>query len=136
MPQTESPALPAKLKLGVGIRARIDIRPFDANANGQRQTSAHLSFDTLILTADYESAHIFGSAQYRFYGANFLYSRSAGYAGIPGEVNFPVYAYIGTKLTPTKKVTLWPSTGSLRRPLLGLILVRQPWLRLWYGRGL
>lgn len=106
VPQTESPALPAKLKLGVGIRARIDIRPFDANANGQRQTSAHLSFDTLILTADYESAHIFGSAQYRFYGANFLYSRSAGYAGIPGEVNFPVYAYIGTKLTPTKKVTL------------------------------
>src|SRR5204862_511865 len=68
----------AKLKLGGAIRGRYDLRFNDVGADGQRRTSQHLSFDTLLLTADYDSSVIFGSAQYRFYGGSFIYGRANG----------------------------------------------------------
>lgn len=95
-----------KLKLGGAIRARIDVRPFDVNDAGERRTSAHLSYDTLLLTADYDSPVIFGSAQYRFYGASFLYPQSSGYDGKPWDIHFPVYAYVGARVSETDRITV------------------------------
>ncbi|WP_134093633.1 hypothetical protein [Novosphingobium sp. PhB55] len=94
------------LKLGVGIRGRVDVRFNDADSSGQRRTSTHLSFDTVILKLDYDSSTFFGAAEYRFYGGNFIYSRKNGYEGIPGEINFPAYAYVGAKLSASDKVTV------------------------------
>ncbi len=96
----------AKLKLGGAIRGRYDLRFNDVGADGQRRTSQHLSFDTLLLTADYDSSVIFGSAQYRFYGGSFIYGRANGYDVYPGEVSFPMYAYVGAKLSAEDKVTV------------------------------
>ncbi|WP_241127601.1 hypothetical protein [Novosphingobium terrae] len=95
-----------KLKLGGAIRARYDLRFNDVNGQGQKDTSSHLSFDTLLLTADYDSSVIFGSAQYRFYGGSFIYGRASGYKNYPGEISFPMYAYVGAKLSPRDKVTV------------------------------
>jgi hypothetical protein len=95
-----------KLKLGGAIRGRYDLRFNNVGASGQRRTSSNLSFDTLILTADYDSSVFFASAQYRFYGGSFLYGKASGYKNYPGEVNFPVYAYAGAKLTAHDKVTV------------------------------
>lgn len=94
------------LKFGGAIRGRYDLRFNAADAAGHRRTSSNLSFDTLILKADYDSPTIFGAAQWRFYGGSFLYSRNYGYKNYPGEINFPVYAYVGTKLSPRDKVTV------------------------------
>lgn len=111
--QAETEAPPARapepkygLKLGGAIRGRFDLRFNDAGASGERRTSNHLSFDTLILKADYDSPTLFGAAQYRFYGGSFLYRSAYGYHNYPGEISFPVYAYVGTKLTPKDKVTV------------------------------
>lgn len=95
-----------RLKLGIGLRGRIDIRFNDANGAGQRETSKHVSFDTLILSANYDGPRFFGSADYRFYGGNFIYGRGAGYKGYPGEIQFLSYAYAGAKLSPHDRVTV------------------------------
>lgn len=96
----------SKLKLGGAIRARYDLRFNDVRSDGARRTSSHLSFDTLLLTADYDSSVIFGAAQYRFYGGSFIYGRANGYDVYPGEVSFPMYAYVGAKLSAREKVTI------------------------------
>ncbi len=96
----------SKLKLGGAIRARYDLRFNDVGGGGARRTSSHLSFDTLLLTADYDSSVIFGAAQYRFYGGSFIYGRANGYQVYPGEVSFPMYAYVGAKLSAKDKVTV------------------------------
>jgi hypothetical protein len=93
-----------KLKLGGAVRGRYDLRFNDANGAGQRKTSSHLSFDTVILSADYDSSKFFASAQYRFYGGSFLYGKASGYQNYPGEISFPVYAYAGVKLDAKNKV--------------------------------
>ncbi|WP_395334694.1 hypothetical protein [Novosphingobium sp. BL-8H] len=94
------------MKLGGAIRARYDLRFNDAGSDGGRRTSSHLSFDTLLLTADYDSSVLFGAAQYRFYGGSFIYGHANGYDNYPGEVSFPVYAYVGAKLNDKQKVTV------------------------------
>lgn len=96
----------ARLKLGVGIRGRIDVRFDDVDGAGARTTSTHASFDTVILSANYDSPRFFGSADYRFYGANFIYGKRNGYSGYPGEVQFLSYAFVGAKLSPNDKVTV------------------------------
>ncbi|EQB12539.1 hypothetical protein [Novosphingobium lindaniclasticum] len=106
LPENPPPPKDGHLKLGVGIRGRVDLRFNDAGSSGQRRTSTHLSFDTVILKLDYNSSTFFGAAEYRFYGGNFIYSRKNGYEGIPGEINFPAYAYIGAKLSAADKVTV------------------------------
>lgn len=93
------------LKIGATLRGRYDLRFDDVGSAGQRRTSSHLSFDTLALTADYTSDRFFGSAQYRFFGGNFIYGKSAGYDVYPGEVNFLMYAYAGAKLTEQDSLT-------------------------------
>ena len=94
------------LKLGGAIRGRYDLRFNSAAADGSRRTSSNLSFDTLILKADYDSPTFFGAAQYRFYGGSFLYGKASGYDNYPGEVSFPVYAYAGARLSKHDKVTV------------------------------
>lgn len=94
------------LDLGVVLRGRYDLRFNDVDAAGGRRTSSHLSFDTLALTADYDSDSVFGAAQYRFYGGSFIYGKGAGYEGIPGEVQFLMYAYAGAKLSDRDKITV------------------------------
>lgn len=94
------------LKLGGAIRGRYDLRFNAAAADGSRRTSSNLSFDTLILKADYDSDTFFGAAQYRFYGGSFLYSKDYGYHNYPGEISFPVYAYAGAKLGKHDKVAV------------------------------
>jgi hypothetical protein len=94
------------LKLGGAIRGRYDLRFNSAAADGSRRTSSNLSFDTLILKADYDSPTFFGAAQYRFYGGSFLYGKASGYHNYPGEVSFPVYAYAGARLSKHDKVTV------------------------------
>lgn len=103
---TEPAAEEARLKLGGAIRGRYDLRFNAADTGGRRRTSSNLSFDTLILTADYDGPTVFGAAQYRFYGGSFLYSRAFGYNNYPGEINFPVYAYVGAKLDAKTKVAV------------------------------
>lgn len=97
---------PSGLKLGGAIRGRYDLRFNDAGEDGRRRTSSNLSFDTLILKADYDSDVVFGAAQYRFYGGSFLYGKASGYDNYPGEISFPVYAYAGAKLGKHDKVAI------------------------------
>ncbi|ACL62668.1 hypothetical protein [Methylobacterium nodulans] len=94
-----------KWTFGGTFRLRYDARFDDARPGGDRRTSSHLSWDTLGLKLAYDSDTVFGAAQYRFYGASFLYSRRSGYEGYPGEVNFPMYAYVGYKLSPFDSIT-------------------------------
>lgn len=96
----------AKLNIGAALRGRFDLRFNDVGSAGQRRTSNHLSFDTLALTADYDSEKFFGAAQYRFYGASFIYGKNGGYEGYPGEVQFLMYAYAGAKLSKEDSVTV------------------------------
>lgn len=96
----------SKLDLGVVVRGRADVRFNDVGSAGQRRTSNHLSFDTVALTADYDSPTFFGAAQYRFYGASFIYGKNGGYEGYPGEVQFLMYAYAGAKLSKQDSVTV------------------------------
>lgn len=103
-PAKPSPA--PRLKLGIRVRGRIDIRFNDVNGAGDRATSTHASFDTLILSANYDGPRFFGSADYRFYGGNFIYGRRNGYQGYPGEIQFLSYAYAGAKLSPNDRVTV------------------------------
>lgn len=110
---TAPPSLPtastpdaARLKLGIAIRGRIDVRFDDIDAAGAPATSKHASFDTVILSANYDSPRFFGSADYRFYGANFIYGMRNGYRGYPGEVQFLSYAFVGAKLSEQDKVTV------------------------------
>jgi len=105
-PADPVPATKGKLDLGVTVRGRADVRFNDVGAAGQRRTSSHLSFDTVALTADYDSDRFFGAAQYRFYGASFIYGKSGGYEGYPGEVQFLMYAYAGAKLSAADSVTV------------------------------
>jgi len=101
-----TPKPKSKLKLGVAVRGRADIRFNDVDSSGGQRTSSHLSFDTLALTADYDSDKFFGAAQYRFYGGSFIYGKNAGYKGYPGEVQYLMYAYAGAKLSESDSVTL------------------------------
>lgn len=105
-PADPVPAAKGKLDLGVTVRGRADVRFSDVGGAGQRRTSSHLSFDTVALTADYDSDRFFGAAQYRFYGASFIYGKSGGYEGYPGEVQFLMYAYAGAKLSAADSVTV------------------------------
>lgn len=105
-PADPVPAAKGKLDLGVTVRGRADVRFNDVGGAGQRRTSSHLSFDTVALTADYDSDRFFGAAQYRFYGASFIYGKSGGYEGYPGEVQFLMYAYAGAKLSAADSVTV------------------------------
>ena len=105
-PDVAPPASPKKgLKVGATLRGRYDLRFNDAAASGEPRTSSHLSFDTLALTADYTSDTVFGSAQYRFLGGNFIYGKPAGYRDYPGEVRFLMYAYGGVNLTEADSLT-------------------------------
>ena len=105
-PDVAPPASPKKgLKVGATLRGRYDLRFNDVSGSGAKRTSSHLSFDTLALTADYTSDRFFGAAQYRFYGGNFIYGKSAGYREYPGEVRFLMYAYGGAKLTESDSIT-------------------------------
>lgn len=97
---------PTGWTLGGTLRARWDVRFNDAGGDGQRRTSNHLSFDTLILKADYDGEDYFASAHYRFYGGSFIYSSAAGYRNYPGEVSFPLQAYVGRKLGDRDRVTV------------------------------
>ncbi len=90
-------------ELGGAIRGRYDLRFNDAAADGRRRTSEHISFDTLLLTARYSSATWFGAGQYRLYGGSFLYD--AGYRNYPGELSFPLYAYVGRHFGQADSVT-------------------------------
>ena len=90
--------------LGGAIRGRYDLRFSDAASDGTRRTSEHLSFDTLLLTAAYRSDTWYGAAQYRFYGGSFLYD--AGYRNYPGEISFPVYAYVGRHLGANDSISV------------------------------
>ncbi|PVM84036.1 hypothetical protein DDF62_23840 [Caulobacter radicis] len=94
------------LTFGGAIRGRYDLRFDDADASGQPRRSSHLSFDTVILRADYDSPTWFAAGQYRFYGGNFMYRQAYGYENYPGEVSFPVYAYAGRKFGAGDKVTV------------------------------
>ncbi|TCU57813.1 hypothetical protein EDF58_10450 [Novosphingobium sp. PhB57] len=106
-PFETAPAAPSSgLKLGGAIRGRYDLRFNNVGSDGQRRTSSNLSFDTLILKADYDSPTFFGAAQYRFYGGSFLYGKASGYHNYPGEISFPVYAYAGAKLSKQDKVAV------------------------------
>lgn len=105
-PTEPAPVSKPKLDLGVVVRGRTDIRFNDVGSAGQRRTSSHLSFDTVALTADYDSDKFFGAAQYRFYGASFIYGKNGGYEGYPGEVQYLMYAYAGAKLGKADSVTL------------------------------
>ncbi|WP_156938732.1 hypothetical protein [Asaia astilbis] len=100
-PAKKDPAL----KLGLAIRGRYDLRFNDRSKAGRNRTSNHLSFDTAIVTADYDSAVLFGSAQYRFYGGSFIYGKESGYKNYPGEISFPLYGYLGAKINKTSQVT-------------------------------
>lgn len=104
--EPSAPATKSRLDLGVVVRGRADVRFNDVGAAGQRRTSSHLSFDTVALTADYDSDRFFGAAQYRFYGASFIYGKNGGYEGYPGEVQFLMYAYAGAKLGKQDSVTV------------------------------
>lgn len=105
-PPTEAaPGLPGKFTFGGAIRARYDVRFNSVSLSGFPKTAEHFSFDTLALKAAYDSDTIFGAAQYRFYGGSFIYGPRNGYRGYPGEVNFPMWAYIGYKLTPADSIT-------------------------------
>ncbi|MGF7153626.1 hypothetical protein [Novosphingobium gossypii] len=101
-----TPAAKSGLDLGVVVRGRADVRFNDVGRSGKRRTSSHLSFDTVALTADYDSDRFFGAAQYRFYGASFIYGKNGGYEGYPGEVQFLMYAYAGAKLGKQDSVTV------------------------------
>jgi hypothetical protein len=94
------------LTFGGAIRGRYDLRFDDADAAGQLRRSSHLSFDTVILRADYDSPTWFAAGQYRFYGGNFMYRQAYGYENYPGEVSFPVYAYAGRKFGEGHKVSV------------------------------
>lgn len=95
-----------KFKFGGAIRARYDVRYDASSLAGFPKTSEHFSFDTLALKASYDSSTIFGAAQYRFYGGSFVYGPRNGYLGYPGEVSFPLYAYLGYKFTPEDSLTV------------------------------
>lgn len=106
VPVGTAPATRPKLDIGVVVRGRTDIRFNDVGSVGQRRTSSHLSFDTVALTADYDSDTFFGAAQYRFYGASFIYGKNGGYEGYPGEVQYLMYAYAGARLSKQDSVTM------------------------------
>ena len=90
---------------GGAIRARYDWRFDDVSRNGTAKASEHFDFDTLSLKAAYDSDTIFGAAQYRFYGGSSIYGPRNGYRGYPGEVSFPMWAYVGYKLTKEDSIT-------------------------------
>jgi hypothetical protein len=101
-----APASAEKLTFGGAIRARYDWRFNDVSLGGQPKASEHLDFDTLSLKVAYDSPTIFGAAQYRFYGGSSIYGPRNGYSGHPGEVSFPMWAYLGYKLTPDDSITV------------------------------
>lgn len=104
-PAISAPA-PTGWSLGGVLRGRWDVRFNDAHGDGTRRTSNHLSFDTLILKADYDGKDYFASAQYRFYGGSVLYSRAGGYRNYPGEVSFPLQAYAGRRLANGDRIAV------------------------------
>jgi len=99
-------AAPTGWTVGAVLRGRWDVRFNDADGAGQRRTSNHLSFDTFILKAQFDGRDYFASAQYRFYGGSFLYSSASGYRNYPGEVSFPLQAYVGRRLANGDRIAL------------------------------
>ncbi|MDF7675073.1 hypothetical protein PT277_07040 [Acetobacteraceae bacterium ESL0709] len=110
MPESDYPIIPSgQLKIGGAIRGRYDLRFNDVTHNTtpqKRKTSKHLSYDTFIFTMDYDSPVIFGATQYRLYGGNFMYGKRGGYKDYPGEISFPLYAYVGAKINAANKITI------------------------------
>lgn len=110
VPEPRSPVVasdaPGKFTFGGAIRARYDWRFNDVSLGGRPKASEHLDFDMLALKATYDSDTIFGAAQYRFYGGSSIYGPRNGYQGFPGEVHFPMWAYIGYKFTPEDSITV------------------------------
>jgi hypothetical protein len=94
-----------KFTFGGAIRARYDWRFNDVSLGGTPKASEHLDFDTLALKAAYDSDTFFGAAQYRFYGGSSIYGPRNGYRGFPGEVSFPMWAYLGYKFTKEDSLT-------------------------------
>lgn len=101
-----APGTVGKFTFGGAIRARYDWRFNDTSLGGTPKASEHLDFDMLSLKAAYDSDTIFGAAQYRFYGGSSIYGPRNGYNGHPGEVSFPMWAYLGYKLTPLDSITV------------------------------
>lgn len=101
-----APGLPGKFTFGGAIRARYDWRFNDVSRGGVPKASEHFDFDTLSLKAAYDSDTFFGAFQYRFYGASSIYGPLNGYKGYPGEVSFPMWAYVGYRLTPQDSITV------------------------------
>lgn len=113
-PPIERPFLSddGKFTFGGAIRTRFDSRFNDSRPSGDPYHSNHFSFDTLALKVKYDSSTFFASAQYRFYGGSFIYGKRAGYQGYPGEVQFPMWGYVGYKITEKDSIT----TGLLQSP--------------------
>lgn len=106
MPKSDLDLTPSgQLKIGGAIRGRYDLR-FNDGSEQKRRTSSHLSYDTFIFTMDYDSPILFGSTQYRLYGGNFMYGKKSGYKDYPAEISFPLYAYVGAKVSASDKITI------------------------------
>lgn len=80
------------LDLGGAVRARIDYAP--------DRDIEKMSFDTLFLTARYDSDGIIGAAKYRFYGGDYPYT----YTRSLGDISFAEYAWIGYKFDQNQRV--------------------------------
>lgn len=80
------------LDLGGAIRARLDYDP-------DRDVS-EFNFDTLFLTADYQSDTWTAAAKYRFYGDAYPYR----YTDNVGDIAFAEYAWVGYKFSPTQQL--------------------------------
>ncbi|MCX8252521.1 putative signal peptide [Beijerinckiaceae bacterium RH AL1] len=104
------------LTVGGLLRFRYDARFNEVNAYGNPRTTNHFSYDTAGPKIAYDSTTFFGSMQYRFYGGSFIYSGNSGYKDYPGEVSFPMWGYIGYKLTPHDSLT-----GGLNQAPFGLV---------------
>lgn len=104
------------LTLGGLVRFRYDSRFNEVDAFNEPRTTNHFSYDTAGPKAAYDSSTFFGSMQYRFYGGSFMYPGNAGYKDYPGEVSFPMWGYIGYKLTPHDSIT-----GGLNQAPFGLV---------------
>ncbi|KPG96002.1 hypothetical protein AEQ67_18910 [Pseudomonas sp. RIT-PI-q] len=80
------------LDLGGAIRARIDVDP-------DRDIS-ELNFDTVFLTAKYNSDTWIGSAKYFFYGGAYPYR----YTDRAGDISFAETAWIGYRFNPDQQI--------------------------------
>ncbi len=80
------------LDLGGAVRARWD---YDPDRDIQK-----FNFDTVILSAKYNSDTWIGQVKYRFYGRAYPYQ----YTENVGDVQFAEFAWIGYKFNPDQQV--------------------------------